>query len=223
VICHILFDVGWFDGRAPRAETEQEEAPPPARAEPLDPAVRRAAAGDALALVALYREHAVRVRTFALRLVGCEMAADDLVHDVFLALPGALSRFRGDCTLVSFLLSITVRSARRHLRAAQRRRRIEAQAAHLPRAGGVAPDADSERRELASLLARALDGLPLAQRAAFILCEVEEHTSQEAGEILGERAGTIRARVFHAKRRLRERLTELAPEHLSARSFEVSV
>ena len=76
------------------------------------------------------------------------------------------------------------------------------------------PDADAERRELARCLSQALDALPLSQRAAFVLCEVEERSSQEAGEILGEKPGTIRARVFQAKRRLRERLQELVPEGL---------
>lgn len=209
MIYPILFDVGLFDAKPSRG------------AAALDPALERAAAGDGAALVALYRAHAPRVRTFALRLVGCEMAADDLVHDVFLALPSALTRFRGDCSLQSFLISITVRCARRHLRSAQRRRRLEAKAAELPRHEAAAADAQSERRELAALLARALDALPLAQRAAFILCEVEEHTSQEAAEILGEQAGTIRARVFHAKRKLRERLAELAPEHIMSRWCEV--
>ncbi len=210
MIYPILFDVGLFDSKPAREN-----------AAPLDPLLERAAGGDGAALVALYQAHAPRLRTFALRLVGCEMAADDLVHDVFLALPSALSRFRGDCSLHSFLVSITVRSARRHLRSAQRRRKLEARSAELPRSEAPATDAESERRELAALLARALDALPLAQRVAFILCEIEEHTSQEVAEILGEQAGTIRARVFHAKRKLRERLSQLAPEHLSARWCEV--
>jgi RNA polymerase sigma-70 factor (ECF subfamily) len=200
VICHILFDVGFFASRA---------------VEPLDPRVERAAAGDRAALVSLYREHFSAVHTFAERLLGCPMAADDLVHEVFLALPGALGRFRGQCALGSYLLSITVRRARQHLRGAQRRREGEARAAS---AGAErlapAPDADAERRELARCLSQALDELPLSQRAAFVLCEVEERSSQEAGEILGEKPGTVRARVFQAKRRLRVRLEELVPDGL---------
>jgi RNA polymerase sigma-70 factor, ECF subfamily len=78
----------------------------------------------------------------------------------------------------------------------------------------AAPDIELQRRELAVQLTRALDALPLSQRAAFILCEVEERSSAEAGEILGEKAGTVRARVFHAKRALRERLAALSPEGL---------
>jgi DNA-directed RNA polymerase specialized sigma24 family protein len=45
-----------------------------------------------------------------------------------------------------------------------------------------------------------------------VLCEVEERTSSEAADILGEQAGTVRARVFHAKRRLRRELESLAEE-----------
>lgn len=57
------------------------------------------------------------------------------------------------------------------------------------------PDAELQRRELARLT-RALDALQLSLRAAFILCEVEERSSAEAGQSLGEKAGTVRNRVF---------------------------
>lgn len=206
MICHILFDVGLFHpkpvGAAARASSDDER-------------VSRAASGERAALVSLYREHFAEVHTFALRLVGCSMAAEDLAHEVFLALPKALGRFRGQCPLRSYILSITVRHARQHLRAAKRRRTIEARAVSADE-GASAPPPDTEiwRRELAAQLTRALDALPLSQRAAFILCEVEERSSAEAGEILGEKAGTVRARVFHAKRALRERLAALSPESL---------
>ncbi len=202
MICHILFDVGFFDPKL----AQRSEAP-------VDPRVLSAAQGDRAALLGLYREHFRAVRSFAERLLGCPMAADDLVHEVFLALPSALGRFRGQCPLQSYLLSITVRRARQHLRAAQRRRQHEARAAAASALHTEhGPDADSERRELAAQLSAALDALPLAQRAAFVLCEVEERSSVEAAEILGEKPGTVRSRVFHARRQLRERLAELMPE-----------
>lgn len=203
MICHILFDVGLFDPKDVRADDRAEQ----------DPAVERAAAGDHAAFVTLYRQHFLEVRTFAERLLGCSMSADDLVHDVFLALPVALGRFRGQCPLRSYILSITVRSARQHLRSAKRRRLLEARAAAAAPPGALdTPDVDTERRELAALLNQALDALPLGQRAAFILCEVEERSSVEAAQILGEKPGTLRARVFHAKRKLRQQLEKLAPE-----------
>ncbi len=55
-------------------------------------------------------------------------------------------------------------------------------------------------------LTRALDTLPIEQRIAFVLCEVEERSSPDAAEIVGVPEGTLRTRLFHAKRKLREQL-----------------
>lgn len=174
--------------------------------------VARVVAGDRDAFVAVYRAHFADLRAFALRLLGCPMAADDLVHDVFETLPRSLASFRGECAVKSFLYSIAVRSVHNHLRAAQRRRHREQRATLEPAPESRQPDADLERRELARLLTVALDCLPIKQRVAFVLCELEEKSSAEAARILGENAGTVRAQVFHAKRKLRERLDELTSE-----------
>ena len=167
-------------------------------------------AGHREAFVTLYRAHFPDLRAFAQRLLGCPMAADALVHDVFEQLPKALRSFRGEGTLKSYMISIAIRMAKNHLRAAQRRRAQEARALNEPQASPSAPDENQENRQLGELLTAALDRLPLEQRIAFVLCELEELTSAEAGEILGERAGTMRARVYYAKRELREHLSELA-------------
>jgi len=172
----------------------------------------RAAAGDRDALVAIYRAHFGELRSFAQRLLGCPMAADDLVHDVFEAVPAVLRNFRGECSLRNYLIAVAVRLAHGHLRSAKRRRALEERVCSLPSTEPSRPDADAEQRELAAILTVALDELPLEQRAAFILCEVEERSSAEAAEILGVLSGTVRARVFHAKRKLRERLRSLYSE-----------
>jgi RNA polymerase sigma-70 factor, ECF subfamily len=228
VICHILLDVGFLEPKPSehsqasiRSELRSELTSELGSELASESLAERVARGEHAAFVALYRAHAGEIRTFAERLLGCSMAADDLAHEVFLALPSALSRFRGQCPLRSYLLSITVRSARQHLRSAQRRRRLESRAAGVVGVAVPTPDADTEQRELAALLTRALDSLPLGQRAAFVLCEVEERSSQEAAEILGEKPGTVRARVFHAKRKLREELSKLAPGETAASDVEV--
>ena len=64
------------------------------------------------------------------------------------------------------------------------------------------------RVDLARALTHALDELPIDQRVAFVLCEVEEQTSEEAGAIVDAPAGTVRSRVFHARARLRELLAK---------------
>jgi RNA polymerase sigma-70 factor (ECF subfamily) len=168
--------------------------------------IERLRAGDLAALGETYDMHHVRVRAFARRLLGDDSAAEDLVQDTFLALPRAVRGFRADSSLRTFLISVAMNHARHHLRSAMRRRATAERAGQEEKAPPSNPEDRARRRELAALLTRALDTLPLDQRAAIVLCEVEERTSVEAGEILGVAEATVRTRIFHAKRKLREAL-----------------
>lgn len=169
--------------------------------------VRRVARGDSDALTTVYRQHHVAVRAFAQRLVGDIEAAEDLVQDVFVALPSALSRFRGECALRTFLVSIAVNHAKNHVRAAARRRAAMTRLGREPEPGGTDdPERVAEKRQLADRLMIALDALPLDQRVAVVLSEIEDRTSTEIATIVNAPEGTVRTRVFHAKKKLRELL-----------------
>lgn len=178
-----------------------------------------AAPGDALLIERLcnadppavgeaYDRHHGAVRDFARRLLGDPTAAEDLVHEVFVTLPRAARSFRGQSSLRTFLLSIAVNHARHHVRAAARRRRAMQRYSEEPLGDNPDPEAVARRRELAHVLAAALDALPIEQRVAFVLCEVEERSSAEVAEIVGAPEGTVRTRLFHARRKLRELLDE---------------
>jgi len=163
---------------------------------------------DSAVVAELYDLHHDAVRTFARRLAGDAAAAEDLVHDVFLRVPAALRRHRGECTVRTLLLAMTVNVARKHVRAAARRRAAMARAGE--QAGDPSsvstPEQDLARAQVAAELHRALDALPLAQRVAFVLMEIEERSCAEAARIAGAPEATMRTRLFHAKKRLRELL-----------------
>ncbi len=164
--------------------------------------------GDVGALAEAFDRWHQRVRVLARRLLSDAAAAEDLVQEVFEALPSAARRYRGQVDLQTFLFGIAVNRARRHRRAAARRLRALARvAAERPRVAGD-PEHEAYSRELGVRLGAALDRLPLAQRVAFVLCEVEELASGQAAAIAGVPEATIRTRLFHARRRLREWLTE---------------
>lgn len=169
--------------------------------------VARLQRGDPAALSEAYDDHHVAVRAFAGRLTGDASAAEDLVQETFLALSSALDSFRGDASLRTFLISIAANRAKNHVRAATRRRAAHERGAEAP-APPSTPEEHRGRRELAAALALALDELPLEQRIAVVLCEVEERTSAEAAAIIGVPDATVRTRVFHGKRKLREALTK---------------
>lgn len=174
----------------------------------IESLIARLERGDPLAVGEVYDLHHNAVRAFAKRLVGESAAAEDLVHEVFVTLPKAIRGYRGDSSLRTFLISIAVNHARHHVRAATRRRRAMEKLALEPERPSDDPERDARRRELARALTRALDELPLDQRVAFVLCEVEERTSREAGLIVGVPEATIRTRLFHAKKKLRAMLEQ---------------
>ena len=147
-----------------------------------------------------------RVRVLARRLLWDDAAAEDVVQEVFAALPRSVRGFRGDVGLEAFVLAIAVKRARHHVRAAARRRRALAQLARPTPFGERDPERELYRRQLGARLSRALDRLPHAQRVAFVLCEIEGLTAGEAAAIADAPEPTVRTRLFHARRKLRELL-----------------
>lgn len=167
--------------------------------------------GEASALRDVYRQHHEAVRAFARRLLSSEADAEEIVQDVFVNLPQAVRAFRGDCALSTFVMSVAVNHARHLMRAAGRRgaahsRLAEQQLSQV----AVAPAADeaAEREELARRLLDAMSQVSSEQRLAFVLCDVEERTSQEAAQILGIPASTLRSRLSVARQTLRALLEE---------------
>lgn len=167
------------------------------------------AAGESSAIRLAYRQHHEVVRAFARRLLGSDTDAEELVQDTFLAIPAAMRRFRGDCALRTFFLSIAANRARNVLRGRTRRRHAEDRLQTEPDAAppsATRPDDALMRQELAQRLQRAFECLSEDQRIAFVLSEVEERSSSELSLILGAPASTIRARVAAAKEKLRAEL-----------------
>jgi RNA polymerase sigma-70 factor (ECF subfamily) len=174
--------------------------------EPLPPLAYRLEQADSSALSEVYAQHAGPLLGFAKRLVGDAAGAEDLVHEVFLSLPKVIRGYRGDASLRSFLLGMAVNHARHHVRSAARRRALATRAGEELPQGEASPEDVAQRERLAKALSRAMDELPLDQRVAFVLCEVEDRTAREVGEIVGAPEATVRTRVFHAKKKLRSEL-----------------
>lgn len=156
------------------------------------------------AMTAFYRAHHAKVRAFAMRMLDDRSLAEDVVHDAFVALPRALGRFRKDAKLETFLMSIACNLCRRRARSAARALRAIARAEQRePAAVVVTPESDVAGQRLAAGLARALETLTVDHREVFVLCAIEERSSQEVAEISGVPEGTVRSRLFHARKQLR--------------------
>jgi RNA polymerase sigma-70 factor (ECF subfamily) len=161
--------------------------------------------GDPEAIAEAYDDHHEAIRAFATRLLGDEALAEDLVHEVFVSLPEVIHSFRGESALRTFLIGVAVNHGRRHVRNAARRRAILEQA-HRDSAppSSPTPERQLETQAFLAILDRALDELPIEQRVAFVLCDVEERSSAEVSQIVGAPEATVRTRLRQARLKLRE-------------------
>lgn len=185
--------------------------------------VEEAALIDALeradpdAVTTLYRKHHAKIRAFATRMLNDRAAAEDVVHDAFVALPNAISRFRGDAKLETFILSIAVNLCRRRLRSAARARRAaERVEQREPPRLVTTPESDVRGRRLAKALSEGLSTLSVDHREVFVLCAIEERSALEVAEIAGVPEGTVRSRLFHARKQLRAFLEKAGLERPGA-------
>ena len=160
-------------------------------------------ARDPGAIADLYRAQGNKVRAFATRMLGDPSLAEDVVHDVFVALPDALLGFRGDSQLSTFLIGITVNVCRRRLRSRVRgHRAVKKMLAREVEDEVLTPEAEARGRQLADALERGLESLSVDHREVIVLCAIQQRTSRDVAQILGIPEGTVRTRLMAARRRL---------------------
>jgi RNA polymerase sigma-70 factor (ECF subfamily) len=181
----------------------------PAVAEPLSDAalVSAAAAGDSSALGALFDRFHRDVWRVLARVTACgEGDLDDLVQMTFLEVFRSAPCFAGRSMVRTWIFGIAINVARHHARSEQRRRAALARFAEIAQEAPPAPDASAERTQELARLARAIEELPYDQRAAYVLCAIEEVTGKEAARALGVRQGTLGRWVHEARRKIRTAL-----------------
>lgn len=74
------------------------------------------------------------------------------------------------------------------------------------------PERDAQRSQLRSRLEASVDALPAGLREAFVLCEVQQLSARETGELLGISEENARIRAHRARAALRDHLGSVTPE-----------
>lgn len=167
--------------------------------------LRAAQAGDGPAFERLYRTHVGRIHALALRLTGDPTGAEELVQDAFVRAWRKLTTFRGESSFATWMHRLTVNVFLLDTRGARRRalRELPSDAA-TDRPGPRRPAHldDEDRMDLERAVAR----LPEGARVAFVLYDVYGYSHDEIAAMSGVAAGTIRAQLHRARRRLLEEL-----------------
>jgi RNA polymerase sigma-70 factor (ECF subfamily) len=182
----------------------------------------RAAAGEEPAFEALLSRYEGRVFRLAFRLTGHEGDAQDVLQEAFLAAYRGLPAFRRESRFSTWLYRIATNAALMQRRA-RARRPVEPLSVFLPRfdEDGIhsgepadlraASRADEilDQKLLAEKARAGLDRLPGPYRAAFVLRDLEEMTTEEVADLLGLTAAAVRQRVHRARLMLRGYLGDL--------------
>ena len=163
--------------------------------------IARIAAGDAVALRELFARDQARVYRFILRLIQDAAVADELTNEVFLEVWRNAGRFGGAASAVTWVLSIAHHRAVSTLRKRREETWNENAAAALTDTADD-PEVAAQKVDKGAILRRCLNALSPEHRAIIDLVYYHELSIGEAGEILQIPSGTVKTRLFHARKRL---------------------
>jgi RNA polymerase sigma-70 factor, ECF subfamily len=156
----------------------------------------RAQRGERDAHARLYEVFGTVVYTVARRILASTALAEDVLQETFVEVIRKVDTYRGEAEFGFWIKRIAINKCLIHLRSGWVARRIDA------------PDLESRgaRGELLDeqiALERALDRLPDTARAVVWLHDVEGHTHQEIGRMMGRTASFSKSQLARAHERLR--------------------
>ena len=198
----------------------------------------RLRAGDATALEPLMSRFASRVYRVANGICRSSSDAEEVVQDVFLMVFRKAGSFEGRAALTTWLYRIAVNMSlnKRRGKRAEVEEPIEdllptylddghrqGDRSFLLADWSTMPDEALLSKEGREVIRAAVERLPQHYRAVLLLRDVEELSSEEVAEILGESVASVKSRLHRARMALREQLTraycaEVAPSSSRSRA-----
>lgn len=170
--------------------------------------LERAIAGDSRAFEQILRLYERRVLMLSWRLLGNMEDAQDSTQEVFLRAFRYLHRVDVSKPVEAWLVRITVNVCRdfgKH----RRRRLILATEFTGPRVANDTPHSDLESDEQKKMLREAIASLPLKERAAFVLRDIEGLPTSEVAGILNSSETTVRSQICIARVKIRKAVERL--------------
>ena len=167
----------------------------------------RARAGDARAFEALARSHERALYSHVARILGPGADAEDVVQDAFVSAWRSLPGFTGD-SFRAWLFRIGRNRAIDVIRARRRRGELPLDPPEddgdgagwaEPVAGGPELADIASGRETLAAVELALAAVPVEQRDALLLRDVQGFSYEEIAVITGAEIGTVKSRIHRAR------------------------
>jgi RNA polymerase sigma-70 factor (ECF subfamily) len=133
--------------------------------------------------------------------------AEDVAQEALLRAHNNFGRLRDPTRFRPWLVRIVFRLALDRWRSARRRERRETEWSSFERqSASQTAEQLAAASEFRSRLERALDELPEKFRLVLLLVAIHGHTLEEVAEILNAPLGTVKSRLFLARKKLAEKL-----------------
>lgn len=178
--------------------------------------IQRVLSGDTDAFELLVLDQSKIVYNLALRMVANPEDAADISQEAFLKAFTNLSGFRGDSKFSSWLYKLTTNLCLDHLRKRNRHKVLpltfededgNEETMEIPD-DSCSPETEAERRELQAQVREGLSQLPPMQREILVLREIGGMSYEEISQQLQIEEGTVKSRIFRARKKLCNILTQ---------------
>ncbi len=170
--------------------------------------LRHIMAGDQEALEELYFLYYPKLSRFLLRVLGASghQVLPALINEVMFIVWSKAGSYNHTSRVSTWIFGIALRIAKKH-RSSQRS--YEVRQLHLVEEEAVAAEPWESRLEESELLRKAIDRLSEEQKAVIELTYFNGLHYSEIAEIVDCPENTVKTRMYHARRKLRDLLRDL--------------
>lgn len=186
-------------------------------------------AGDRAEFARFVEENSPIIYRLALRMLGNEQDAEDVLQETFIKAFQHIQSFDGRAKVSTWLYRIATNEALMHLR----KRKPEALSVEQPGSSdeddlqeplqitdwSQVPEEELLSGETLVYLQEAIEQLPDTLRLTFVLRELEGLSTQETAQVLGIREGAVKTRLSRARLQLREILSAYFEERIEGKAY----
>ncbi len=167
----------------------------------------KVSAGDEAAFQRLYEMSYGKVFRYLYRMTGSKEMTEDLLVETYTEVWRSAKRFRGEAQVSTWVIGIARNLAMNMFRKKKPELNIDKLSGQIP--AGLQEFRDYERTELIKL---AIDRLSLKQREVIELVFFKGFKYEDISKIVGVSVNTVKTRVFHAKKELKNILKNMGVE-----------
>ncbi len=179
--------------------------------------VFKAQQGDLLAFDELVERYHGRIYGLTYNMTSNREDAEDLVQEVFVKAFNALPRFKGNSSFYTWVYRIAVnktinyrkkRNRKRALSLDQFDQEIKTDDVYHDLTAKGSPLRNLSLTELQKKLNEALQALSEKHRTVVVMHDMQGIPHEEIAKVVGASVGTVRSRLFYARRQMQAELTE---------------